>query len=47
MQGLGSSYVTIRKDKVKVVTFEQMNDFASWLHKPDQLKIFVMGQRDF
>ena len=47
MQWLGSSYVTTRNDKVKVVTFEQINDVASWLYKPDQLRVFVVGQRDF
>ena len=47
MQGLGSSYVTTRNDKEKVVTFEQVNDVASWLYKPDQRRIFVVGQHDF
>ena len=47
MQGLGSYYVATRNDRVKVVTFEQINDVVSWLYKLDQLRIFVMGQRDF
>ena len=41
MRWLGSSYVTTRNDKVKVGTFEQINDVASWLYKPDQLRILV------
>mgnify|MGYP004061165487 CR=1 FL=1 len=40
-------HVTTRNDKVKVVTFEQINDVVSWLYKPDQRRIFVVGQHDF
>lgn len=47
MHGLGSSCVTTRNDKVRVMIFEQINDAASWLYMPDQLRIFVVGQRDF
>ena len=47
MHGLGSSCVTTRNYKVRVMIFEQINDVASWLYMPDQLRIFVVGQRDF
>lgn len=46
MQGLDPSYVTTRNDKVKAVTLEQINAVAAWLYKPDQLRIFVVGQPD-
>ena len=44
MKGLASSEVTTPNDKLNFVTFEQMNDLASCLYKPDQLRIFVMAQ---
>jgi zinc protease len=46
MQGLDPSYVTTRNDKVNAVTLEQINAVAAWLYKPDQLRIFVVGQPD-
>ena len=45
-QWLDPSYVTTRNDKVHAVTLEQINEVASWLYKPDQLRIFVVGQPD-
>ena len=46
MQGLDPSYVTTRNDKVNAVTLERINAVAAWLYKPDQLRIFVVGQPD-